>query len=82
MARPTTTTEAAPAAAAAATASPTSPAAEPGLATHLEPVPGADGSPLDLAPPCGGRWLRDADGGLWPADESTARAAGLAWPGG
>ena len=86
MARPTTTTEAAPAAAAAAaatsTASPTSPAAEPDLPTRCEPVLGADGIPWDLLPPCGGHWLRDVDGGLSPADEGTARAAGLAWPGG
>lgn len=31
-------------------------------------------------PACGGRWLRDADGGLTPADEPTATAAGLRWP--
>lgn len=36
-----------------------------------------DGKPVDLAPPCGGSWSRDADGGLTPADEATARAAGL-----
>lgn len=30
-------------------------------------------------PPCGGEWLRDADGGLTPADAATAAAAGLAW---
>ena len=75
MARPIATPDA-PAAAAAPTPSPTpSP-------TRCEPVLGADGSPLDLLPPCGGRWLRDPDGGLSPADETTARAADLAWPGG
>jgi len=30
-------------------------------------------------PPCGGNWTRDNDGGLTPADESTATAAGLEW---
>ncbi|MCU0963536.1 MAG: hypothetical protein MUF08_00430 [Burkholderiaceae bacterium] len=35
---------------------------------------------VELNPPCGGRWLRDADGGLSPADQETAAAAGLAWP--
>lgn len=30
-------------------------------------------------PPCGGTWLRDADGGLTPGDADTAQAAGLAW---
>lgn len=29
------------------------------------------------APPCGGQWVRDADGGLRPANEATALAAGL-----
>lgn len=31
-------------------------------------------------PATGGKWVRQADGGLAPADESTARAAGLSWP--
>ncbi len=35
------------------------------------------GKPAELNPPCGGSWARDADGGLTPADEATARAAGL-----
>ena len=43
--------------------------------TRIEPVKGAD-----VNPPCGGSWLRDADGGLSPADADTAAAAGLAWP--
>lgn len=43
--------------------------------TRVEPTPG-----VELNPPCGGRWLRDADGGLTPADAPTAAAAGLAWP--
>lgn len=50
-------------------------------ATRIEPVPGPDGQPAELSPPCGGRWLRHADGALSPADASTAQAAGLAWPG-
>lgn len=47
---------------------------------RIAPQLDADGAPIDLAPPCGGSWIRDADGGLSPADESTAAAAGLAWP--
>ncbi len=43
--------------------------------TRIEPVDG-----VELNPPCGGHWLRDADGGLTPADAPTAAAAGLAWP--
>lgn len=31
-------------------------------------------------PPTGGSWIRHADGSLTPADEATARGAGLAWP--
>lgn len=49
--------------------------------TRIEPVRDAAGRPLELAPPCGARWLRDADGGLTPADAQTAEAAGLAWAG-
>lgn len=30
-------------------------------------------------PPCGGSWIRDADGGLTPGDAATAQAAGLDW---
>ena len=33
---------------------------------RLDPVLGADGQPLERDPPCGGRWRRDADGGLTP----------------
>lgn len=40
--------------------------------------PAEDGSEID--PPHGGSWIRDADGGLVPADQSTAEGAGLAWP--
>ncbi len=39
--------------------------------------PAADGS--DVTPTAGGSWIRDADGGLTPADAQTARAAGLRW---
>ncbi len=46
---------------------------------RIPPQLGPTGAPLELDPPCGGSWRRDADGGLSPADESTARAAGLAW---
>ena len=50
-------------------------------ATRIEPRLGDDGQPVYLDPPCAGRWLREADGGLVPADAATAAAAGLAWPG-
>jgi len=40
------------------------------------PAPADPGAP-PLSPPCSGNWLRQADGSLLPADESTARAAGL-----
>lgn len=43
---------------------------------RLEPA--VDGG--ELTPPCGGNWLREADGGLRPRDADTARAAGLHWP--
>lgn len=43
--------------------------------TRIPPIEGAD-----VNPPCGGRWLRDPDGGLTPADAETAAAAGLQWP--
>ena len=58
-------------------------AAEPqdSLPSRIEPVMGEDGKPVELAPPCGTRWIRDVDGGLTPADADTAAAAGLAWPG-
>ena len=34
----------------------------------------------EVQPPCGGSWLREADGGLRPRDEATAKDAGLDWP--
>lgn len=46
------------------------------MSYRIEPAEGAD-----ITPPCGGRWLRDPDGGLRPADAATADAAGLAWRG-
>lgn len=50
------------------------------MATRIEPViDPATGLPVELNPPCGGSWLRDADGGLTPADQETAEAAGLDW---
>ncbi len=65
------------------TASPASAAAvdssAPVLATRIEPVIGTNGKPDHLAPPVGGDWVRDPDGGLTPADEATAKAAGLGW---
>lgn len=36
--------------------------------TRIEPVLGADGNPVELNPPAGGRWARDADGGLTRVD--------------
>ena len=39
--------------------------------------PPAEGEAM---PPCGGSWQREADGGLRPRDESTAKDAGLHWP--
>lgn len=51
-------------------------AAAPPQAHRMEPVPGYPDAP----PPCAGTWLRQADGALLPGDESTATAAGLAWP--
>ncbi len=46
------------------------------MKTRIEPR--EDG--LELAPPSGGSWVRDPDGGLSPADAATAVAAGLDWP--
>jgi hypothetical protein len=43
----------------------------------LPPTRDTDGELLP--PPSGGSWLRHADGSLSPADECTARNAGLAW---
>ena len=59
----------------------TLPAAPPGAgpATRIPPRLGEDGQPAYLDPPSGGRWLREADGGLVPADADTAAGAGLAW---
>lgn len=50
------------------------------MAKRIEPVIDPEtGKPVELNPPCGGSWQRDADGGLLPADEQTAKAAGLQW---
>lgn len=38
-----------------------------------DPVP-------EINPPCAGFWLRQADGSLVPADESTAQASGIPLP--
>lgn len=40
------------------------------------PAP-ADPDAPPINPPCSGSWRRLADGSLLPADEDTARAAGL-----
>lgn len=32
---------------------------------------------VEIDPPCGGSWIRNADGSLTPADEYTALASGL-----
>jgi hypothetical protein len=50
------------------------------MKTRIEPTFDADGEVVAPNPPCGGYWLRDADGGLTPADATTAAAAGLKWP--
>lgn len=47
--------------------------------TRIEPQLDAQGQPTEQNPPCAGRWLRQQDGGLLPADADTAAAAGLAW---
>ena len=47
---------------------------------RIPPQLDAEGKTLELNPPCGGSWLRDADGGLSPADAATAAGAGLDWP--
>ena len=47
--------------------------------TRIEPRHDANGRPMDLDPPSGGSWIREADGGLTPADQATATGAGLAW---
>jgi len=51
----------------------------PAARTRIDPVLGEDGQPLEINPPCAGRWLRHVDGGLEPADADTAAAAGLAF---
>ncbi len=51
----------------------------PVLTTRIDPVIDADGKPGHLPPPVGGDWIRDPDGGLTPANEATAKAAGLDW---
>jgi hypothetical protein len=50
------------------------------MPTRIEPQTDADGQSVELTPPAGGSWLRDADGGLTPANEPTAIGAGLDWP--
>jgi len=49
------------------------------LATRIPPQLDASGRQIELNPPSGGSWLRDADGGLTPLDKHTAEGAGLAW---
>lgn len=51
------------------------------LPSRILPRIGADGKPAEIDPPTGGAWLRDPDGGLRPADDTTAAGAGLAAPG-
>lgn len=47
---------------------------------RIEPVIDADtGKTIELNPPTGGSWRRDADGGLTPLDEQTAKGAALQW---
>jgi hypothetical protein len=52
---------------------------EPCMPKRIEPQLDADGRQVELNPPSGGSWLRDADGGLTPADAATASGAGLDW---
>lgn len=52
------------------------PTPAPPLPARIEPT---ESVPEPL-PVTGGKWVRQVDGGLAPADESTARAAGLRWP--
>ena len=46
----------------------------------LGPARDGDDQPIELLPPCGGRWIRYADGSLEPSDIETAIAAGLYVP--
>ena len=46
---------------------------------RIEPQLDAQGRPLELNPPCGGEWMREADGGLVPLDRFAAEGAGLAF---
>lgn len=62
--------------AAAAGASPAAPVVLP---SRIAPPEVAE--PIELMPPCSGSWIRDADGGLTPADAPTAAAAGLSFAG-
>lgn len=41
----------------------------------IRSIPPLEGQ--DPVPPCSGNWRRSADGTLTPADEATARTAGL-----
>jgi hypothetical protein len=50
-------------------------------ASRILPRIGEDGRAVEIDPPAGGSWLRDPDGGLRPADETTAAGAGLTAPG-
>lgn len=43
-------------------------------------IPAAPEGAPEVQPPCGGSWLRLADGGLQPADADTAARAGLLQP--
>lgn len=50
--------------------------------TRIEPMfDPSTGAAIHTAPPVGGSWIRDVDGGLTPGDETTAKAANLAWAG-
>lgn len=48
----------------------------PTLPARIEPTEDVP----EPTPTTGGNWVRHADGGLAPADEATAQAAGLRWP--
>lgn len=51
----------------------------PMLPTRIGLLIDASGRSVEQGPPCAGRWLRQVDGSLLPADADTAAAAGLAW---